>query len=59
MTRRPHRDHSLALLIAGLLLGFGLALELLGHSRLAFATLVLVFAIVLSMLRDLASKGDR
>lgn len=59
MSRRPPPSYGLALLIAGLLLGFGLTLEQLGHPRLAFADLVLVFAIVLAILRELVLSGDR
>ncbi|MBY9062458.1 hypothetical protein K7957_05875 [Sphingomonas yunnanensis] len=59
MTRRPAPSYSLALLIAGVLLGLGLLLVLLGHPRLAYATLVLVFAVVLAILRELVISGDR
>ncbi|MBB3691480.1 hypothetical protein [Sphingomonas sp. BK580] len=53
------RDHALGRMIGCALLGFGIILELSDHPRLAYAALILVFAIVLSMLRDLTLKGDR
>lgn len=59
VTRPDRRSYGLELLIAAVLLGFGLVLEQLGHPRLAYATVVLVLAVVLAVLRDLIQSGDR